>query len=125
MARDIVKSCGERLGDEIKPTTVESVKTFIETHYSDAAMSLSSIARELMLSSTYLSHLFKKTTGISLLYYINDVRLANAKRMLVETSAPIADIALRCGYYDGQALYSVFKRHESMSPSEYRKKNRK
>ena len=53
--------------------------------------------------------------------YLTYRRLGEAKNLLRHSSIPIADVGTRCGFPDAGYFSTVFKRHEGMSPAEYRK----
>ena len=52
--------------------------------------------------------------------YINEVKIAEAKRMLAKTQVPIKEIAARLYYSDQFYFSQQFKRITGYSPSEYR-----
>ena len=87
---------------------------------------VSSIAGGLGLSVSYLQHLFKAETGMSLKQKLNDVRITHAQRLITDTNYPIAKIAADVGYNSVQELNANFKKIVGCSPSEFKKnKNEK
>jgi transcriptional regulator GlxA family with amidase domain len=56
---------------------------------------------------------------------IVQTRLSAASRMLKETTLPISDIALSCGFYDHSALTRSFHAMTGMTPSEVRRSEQK
>ena len=87
---------------------------------SDPNLSISSIAGHVRLSPGYLSRFFKEQAGEGLLDYINRLRLARAKLMLVDEARSIGEIAKTVGYSDSNAFIRVFKRYEGITPGKYR-----
>lgn len=83
-------------------------------------LSLSAIAKILMLNSSYLSTLFKKETGMTLTYYVNLKRVEHAIFLLNTTTYPIQDIASLCGIKDLNYFTKTFKKYQNMTPSDYR-----
>jgi transcriptional regulator GlxA family with amidase domain len=47
-------------------------------------------------------------------------RMALAKGMLINTAAPIGEIALECGFFDASHMSNCFKKREDMTPLEFR-----
>lgn len=99
---------------------VGQVKRYIQEHYQEGSLRLGEIADQNFVNYTYLSHIFKKETGVSFYQYVLDIRLGEAKRLLLSTSLPIGEIALRVGYPDSKNFHHVFKKHVGMSPNRFR-----
>jgi YesN/AraC family two-component response regulator len=83
-------------------------------------LSLDALAREVYLSKSYLSSMFKEETGISLTEYITKVRIEKSKRLLTENSISISAIAKQCGFKDQSYFTKVFKKETGTSPKKYR-----
>lgn len=98
---------------------VHDIKVFIEKNYKED-ISLSDLADTFYLSKEHLSRLFKKETGQNLFSYIMDLKLKEAKRLLVETNRTLDDIAFSLGFSNGNYFSKVFKRNIGVSPSSYR-----
>lgn len=87
-------------------------------------MTLAQLAREYGLSASYLSHIFKKVTGHSLMGYLQSCRMAAAKKYLAGTSKSIGEIVEMCGFSDSSNFSRSFKEQVGCTPSEFRKKYR-
>lgn len=74
------------------------------------------------LNPEYLMRVFKKETGLSILDYVQEKKIAEARKMLTHTSWPVEVIAERLGYGTPSYFYKCFKRHEGITPREYRKR---
>lgn len=72
------------------------------------------------LNRNYLSHLFKKETGMTISYYIQKERVEEAKRLLELTDEPLSTIASRLNFYDQTHFNKIFKKHTSITPKHYR-----
>ena len=83
-------------------------------------LSLDSLAREVFLSKSYLSSIFKKETGISLTEYITRVRVEKSKKLLLEDNASLAHISGQCGFKDQSYFTKVFKKETGVSPKRFR-----
>ena len=83
-------------------------------------LSLKAQANLLSVTPSYLSHLFKKETGMTLSNYVNQQRINHAKYLLTNTDLQIQQIAHDCGYIDICYFTKVFKKITGVTPSEYR-----
>ena len=88
-------------------------------------LTLDDIAESMFLNKDYISHLFKKETGYSLMGYVILLRINHAKLLLTETEKSITDIALECGYTDFAYFSKQFKQLTGVNPSAFRKENKK
>ena len=100
--------------------TVEKAKDYIQGHYGDSDLSVEVLCRQLHLSPTYFSTLFKRETGMSFTAYVTVVRMDAAAAALRNTEEKTYLIARRCGYEDPNYFSYVFKRHFGVTPTKYR-----
>lgn len=84
------------------------------------AYSLQSLAKEYGLSSSYLSHLFKRITGMPVMQYLFYCRLNTAKALLAESALSVGQIVERCGFSDASNFSRTFRKQTGLSPREYR-----
>ena len=92
---------------------------FINENYKEK-ISLRSIAKNLHISPSYLSMLFKQETGVTITEYVNIVRIGKSRQLLAETSMSILDIAAMSGFEDQSYFSKIFKRISEVTPKEYR-----
>ena len=85
-------------------------------------ISLDDIVSGMFLSKNYFRQIFKKTTGISVSSYIQDLRIREACRLLEETTLSSQEIAGKCGFNDMKFFYQTFKKAIGMTPMEYKRK---
>lgn len=102
------------------PIQVFDVMEWIRTHY-DQPLSVASIAERFNYHPTYLTNIFKKHTGFTILTYINRTRIAVSKNLLTNPSLFIYEISDMCGFPDVKYFMKLFKRCEGMTPTQYRK----
>ena len=82
---------------------------------------LADIARECGLSRQYFTKAFKASTGLAPHRWLQQHRIDHAKQLLNETSLPIVDIAIRCGFADQSHLTRVFTGLVGLSPAAWRR----
>lgn len=105
-------------------TVMDKVKSFISQHVSQS-ISREDIARHVHLHPDYLSRLFKKETGQSIVEYILDEKMTIARELLSGTELSVSDVASSVGYSNFSYFSKVFKNAVHMNPNEYRKAVRK
>ena len=94
-------------------------KDYVTKHFREKIY-LDEIAETLGISSSYLSRLFKKETGISLQDYVNQVRVERAANLLVYSEEPIPKIAEYFNFPSQSYFGKIFKAHKNMTPRQYR-----
>ncbi len=101
---------------------VERAMKCMRTNY-NKNLTLGKIAKAACVNTYYLSHLFKKELGMTVVDYLTKVRIEEAKRLLQNDRMSIIEIALEVGYEDQSYFSKVFKKSEHTTPMVYRKKN--
>jgi AraC-like DNA-binding protein len=86
-------------------------------------LSVASAARLAGMNTAQFMKTFKQVAGMTLIAYLNHVRLANAARLLRETSRSIAEIASETGFSDQSYFDKRFKRAFGQTPKEFRAAN--
>ena len=87
-------------------------------------LSVPDAARLAGMSPALFTRTFKKVAGMTLVAYLNHVRLALAAQLLSGTTRSIADIALECGFSDQSYLDRLFKRSFGLAPKDFRREKR-
>lgn len=95
---------------------------FIHEHLG-ARLTLEDIARHFHTDRYYLCRYFKKHTGLSVMDYVNRMRVVNAEKLIVQNSHSITDIGLMVGFGNITNFDRTFKRYTGISPREYRSRN--
>ncbi|HAU39032.1 MAG TPA: hypothetical protein DCX07_15130 [Phycisphaerales bacterium] len=94
---------------------IVDVCRFVETRYR-GAISVDQAAEIAGLSRSHFHALFRRHTGKTFVEYLNEVRVRAAVRLLKETSSPILDVALACGFGNLSHFYHVFRRLTGQTP---------
>jgi two-component system, response regulator YesN len=101
------------------PTIVRAI-AFLDKHFAEP-VSLPDIAREIGVSSNYLSNAFMADTGIHLIEYLNRIRIKSAVRMMRDPQLKTADIAAMCGFLNISYFYMQFKKTVGTGVKQYRR----
>ena len=99
---------------------LKRVTEYIEAHISEA-ISLADMASVAGLSRTHFTAQFRLATGYRPHDFILLHRIEAAKRLLVETSRQLLDIALMVGFQAHAHFSTVFKRHVGETPGRWRR----
>lgn len=84
-------------------------------------ISLKEIAKESSQSVSNLCRTFKEGTGVTVLAYLQNLRITMAKRLIEKTNYSIATVAKLIGMEDESYFSRIFKREVGDSPNRYRK----
>ena len=95
---------------------------YIDEHYTEK-ITLNDICKHLNISVSYLTRLFKSSTGYTLVEYINNLRIREAAKLLLTTKLPISQIALEVGFESFSYFGKLFVKYYNMSPLKYRKQH--
>ena len=106
IANDIIQYLNSKVGEPVK---------------------LQDIAEQFSYSLSSIKRIFKKETGQSIIDYQNNIRIAEAKRLLKDSNASIQEISNSLGFVNAGYFARSFKKREGISPTAYRKaaKNQK
>ncbi|MBC5689576.1 helix-turn-helix domain-containing protein [Mediterraneibacter sp. NSJ-55] len=111
---------GASCEDESKDTVQRSIDYILENISKD--ISVKDVAEYVCFSPEYFSKLFKKETGENVKNYILRVKVEAAKDLLKNPNIPVSMVASELGYSNFSHFTQMFKKHEGVTPSEYRKK---
>lgn len=101
-------------------SAVERAVTLIWEHYSER-LSLADMADSAQLSRFHLCRVFRAATRVSPCRFLSAVRIFQAKRMLVTSSANITDIAFAVGYNSVGSFTNYFTASVGVSPRLFRR----
>lgn len=118
-ARMIAGACSAARQDH-SARIYEAMVHFIEENY-QKDISLSLLSDQIGYSDSYLSFIFKQQTGESFVDFVNKYRIERAKSLLTGTTASIASICEQCGFNSPNNFNRVFKKHEGITPGQFRK----
>lgn len=116
----ICRITAEKEREEVKSPYVTQTVQYVNEHYADSSLSINQIASHLGIHKDYVSRLFKAEKNMSVLEYINSVRMKHAVEYLVSTDLPIIEIANKVGINNIQSFNRTFKSMMGMPPGQYR-----
>lgn len=88
----------------------------------DEKLSLDMVANGVYLNPSYISHIFKKVTGMSFMDFIAEVKVDRAKILLKDKKIRIYDVAAIVGFNNPEYFTKKFKSKTGYSPLEYQRK---
>ncbi|MEA3275980.1 MAG: helix-turn-helix domain-containing protein [Pseudomonadota bacterium] len=103
-ADSVVRSCEEWLGEHFRAT--------------DAIKQVVKLAN---IPERTLKRRFKSATSISLIDYLQNLRIEEAKRLLESGQMPVDEISVEVSYKDPSFFRRLFKRRTGLTPSQYRR----
>lgn len=95
------------------------VRKEIQTHYAEP-LSLSTLAAKYYRNPSYLSRAFKERYHVSIVNFIAETRIEQAKILLKTTDYRVCRIAHAVGYPDEKYFCRVFKKLSGLSPADFR-----
>lgn len=111
---------GVENGEQIIRRIMEEVQADCTKRFS-----LRSFSEQYHISEAYLSNLFARLAGVSLMNYIMKIRVEKSVDLILQTQMKINDIALAVGYEDTRYFAKVFKKVIGESPRDFRLRHRR
>ena len=93
---------------------LEKTKQYIDEHYSDTELSLTTIGNAVGMQGNHLSRIFKERYGIAMLDYVTGVRISQAKRLIQENGCSVQEAA------EKTVFIRTFKKKEGITPGKYK-----
>lgn len=95
------------------------IERYIQENYK-SSLTIKEIGKRFYMNPVYLGHAFVKKYGVGIIEYIHDLRISEARKMLLETSATIRSIAEGVGYAHYHHFLREFEKRVMEKPVEYR-----
>ena len=103
---------------EMEDSTIDQIKKYIETNYTDSKINLTSVAQQFGFSASYLSRKFKQETGKNFVEFLTECRM-NAAMRLAQSNMKMFNASNEVGIPDPNYFGRCFKKYAGMSYSEY------
>jgi len=99
---------------------IEEAKSLIQLKFYDPDLTVESIASALHVSHSQLCRQFKEITGMTMIAYVNDMRMKYAEQLFKTTALKATEIAYMAGFREYTYFLMLFKRRNGMTTTEYR-----
>lgn len=121
LVEHLLISRGDRVLEtkSLNHTGLRRLMARIHAHYNDP-WDVEKLAATCGVSRAHLFRLFHAAFQTTPLTWLRNYRIAQAKRLLVETSEPVSVIAARVGYTDPFYFSRDFKKRTGRSPTAFR-----
>ena len=106
------------------PRRLSRALAFAQANLAEA-LTVERLAGAAHTSAGHLHGLFRRHLGRSPMAHVADLRLERAMQALARGDAPIAELAIACGYSDQTALTRAMKRRHGVTPAAYRRRHRR
>jgi len=110
--------------DMARKTSAESdaspISNYLQEHYKEIH-SLEELTTYFRVSKSYLCRIFRKQTGLTIVEYINRLKVEEAYKLLQETELSIHEVSMRCGFDTVIYFNRVFRRIMGVTPKDARK----
>ena len=98
---------------------IARVTAYIQAHFREN-IDRDDVAAVAYITPNYLSKQFRNKMGMNLREYINQIRVDEAKRLLLSTNLPVSEVAGLAGYENISYFSTVFRKRTGMSPVDWR-----
>ncbi|MBP9997438.1 MAG: response regulator [Lachnospiraceae bacterium] len=103
---------------EAESNSMDQVRKYLQEHYMDSTLNLTSVAQEFGFSASYLSRKFKQEIGKGFLEYLNECRMERAIKM-AQANVKMFQTSVAVGIPDPNYFGRCFKKYTGMSYSDY------
>ncbi len=100
-------------------SAVQKITEYIQLHYMEEIKN-SALAELVGYHEYYLNRCFVQYTSMSMHKYVLNLRIAEGKRLLLNTDLSVANIAVQVGFNSAAHFSAYFKKETDASPLEYR-----
>jgi AraC-like DNA-binding protein len=120
---DVEMLSGQDFTDEVDSDDFDrfnKVYRYIHDNF-HKSLRLDDVAAIASMSSGAFCRYFKSRTKKTFLQYLNDLRIAHAKKLIVENTECMSAIGTMVGFDSQSAFFSKFKQITGLTPLKYRK----
>jgi len=120
LIREKIQSTALSTSSMIPDGKISDICNYINEHFTEK-ISLDDICFLFGTNKTTLCHKFKEDYGITISGYINKLKIRAAKSLIREEDLSVTEISERLGFSSIHYFCRLFKKHTSLSPTEYSK----
>jgi two-component system response regulator YesN len=111
----VIKAIGNSSSDSV----IDDILYYIRYNYK-SNLKLDTLAPMFGYNSSYLGKVFSKKVGENFNSYVDQVRIAQAKELLLQENLKVYEIAKNVGYKNVDYFHKKFKKYVGISPAEFR-----
>ena len=115
----LVMQISDNLAEKSNSSLSTFISSYLSAHYREK-ITLKEICELTYFSVAYCESEFRKNVGKSIIQYLIDLRIEEAKRLLTESSMSCSQIANAIGFDDSNYFSRIFKKRTGYSPLRYR-----
>lgn len=116
----LLASTGYRLeGHHDLNSRLDKIMHFINTNY-QRKIAQQEIATQIGMTTAAFCRYFKEKTGKGFIYFVNEMRIGYACKLLIEKQLSISQVCFECGFNNLSNFNRTFKRQTGLTPQEYR-----
>ena len=116
----LFRAKNDYVGEAHADARIVQIVRFINEHYC-SIKDIDEIAEHFFISKFHLCRLFNKSLGLSLVTYLNAIKIHAACELMHRENLNLTEIATRCGFNSSSYFCKVFKSEKGLSPTAYRK----
>ena len=105
---------------EFANDNVNAIVTYINANY-HRLHNIEEIAEAFYISKYHLCRIFKNAMKMTVIEYLNQVKIKQACHLLLHTKLDMGEIAAQCGFHSAAYFSKVFRKLMDQRPMEYRK----
>jgi len=114
-----LKSHGGTAAYQTDDDTIQKLMAYIDRH-STEKLSLPFLSEVVHLNAQYLSRLFRRETGVTLIHYLHQVRILKSEKDVLQGDLCTSDIAEKHGFANTKSFYKAFRTEFGKTPGEHR-----
>lgn len=103
---------------------IDDIKNYILEHYMDSSFSVQNMADYFNMALPKISSFFKNECNITIIDYVTELRMNDAKELLLEDKYTINEIVTMVGYLNTSSFIRKFKAIHGLTPGQYVKHNK-
>ena len=119
----LLKELGKSPAPELQNDFAGSIVRYINRNYSKIE-NLETIANAFFISKYHLCRVFKEAMKLTVIDYLTQIRIKNARQLLEFTNNDIGQIAQSCGFHSATYFCNLYRKITGESPSAFRKRQR-
>lgn len=97
-----------------------NILEWVRIHTSEE-LTLTQVAEKFNYNKDYLSRIFKQKMNMNFISYVHSLKITKSKELLARTNLGVKEISHQIGMPDDKHFLKIFKRHEKMTPTQFRR----